>query len=79
MSDQPTNSTEAQDAEHEALQAVFDRVVSWQESATPEVIREELDRGLAEAGVDVDEATRARLVQYIHEDGSHGRVSDILS
>src|SRR3954453_8236661 len=34
----------------EAVQAVFDRVLSWQEGAPVETVREELEKGLSEIG-----------------------------
>lgn len=44
---------DAQGAEAEAQQAVVDRVLSWQEGAPVETVREELRKAAAEAGVDV--------------------------
>ena len=38
-------------ARREALERVVERVTAWQETATEGTVREELDRGLAEAGV----------------------------
>lgn len=62
----------------EALQAVYDRVNSWQESATPEKIREELDRAIDEAGIDVSEETRQTLVQHIDDRGGREDVVTLL-
>ena len=62
----------------EALQAVYDRVNSWQESATPEKIREELDRAIDEAGIDVSEETRQTLVQHIDDRGGREDVATLL-
>jgi hypothetical protein len=36
--------------ENEAVQAVVDRVLSWQEGAPVETVREELEKGLSEIG-----------------------------
>jgi hypothetical protein len=36
--------------DNEAVQAVLDRVLSWQEGAPVETVREELERGLSEIG-----------------------------
>ena len=36
--------------ENEAVQAVLDRVLSWQEGAPAETVREELERGLSAIG-----------------------------
>lgn len=38
-------------ARREALERVVERVSSWQETATEGTVHDELDRGLAEAGV----------------------------
>ena len=38
-------------ARREALERVVERVCSWQETATEGTVHDELDRGLAEAGV----------------------------
>jgi hypothetical protein len=38
-------------ARREALERVVERVNSWQETATEGTVHDELDRGLAEAGV----------------------------
>lgn len=78
MSDQLSASLPPDDPRIEALQAVVDRVTSWQETAEPQDIREELDKALATAGLDVDESVRDRIVEHIREDGSHASVRDIL-
>lgn len=49
-------ATGAQGAEAEAQQAVVDRVLSWQEGAPVETVREELRKAAAEVGVEVDDA-----------------------
>ena len=36
--------------DNEAVQAVLDRVLSWQEGAPVETVREELEKGLSEVG-----------------------------
>jgi hypothetical protein len=46
----------AQGAEAEAQQAVVDRVLSWQEGAPTETVREELRKAADEVGVSVDDA-----------------------
>ncbi|HEX6248156.1 MAG TPA: hypothetical protein VFZ64_09825 [Nocardioidaceae bacterium] len=43
-------------AEAEAQQAVVDRVLSWQEGAPAETVREELRKAADEAGIRVDDA-----------------------
>ena len=55
------------EARIEALQVVVDRVSSWQESAPERTVREELDAALEEVGLDLDDATRRRIVEHIHD------------
>lgn len=52
-------------ARREALQGVIDRVTSWQETATEGTVHEELDRGLAEAGVTLTAEQRDTVAQQI--------------
>lgn len=47
---------DARGTEAEAQQAVVDRVLSWQEGAPVETVREELRKAAAEVGVEVDDA-----------------------
>ena len=56
------------EAKVEALQAVVDRITSWQESAPPETVREELDAALADVGLDLDEGVKRRIVTQVHDD-----------
>lgn len=58
---------EQQDARTEALRGVIDRVTSWQETATEGTIHDELDRGLAEAGVTLTDEQRDRVAHRIGE------------
>lgn len=62
------DANEVLEARVEALQAVVDRVTSWQESAPEGTVRDELDAGLAEVGLDLDEPTRQGIVERIHAD-----------
>ncbi len=66
------------DARVEVLQAVVDRIVSWQEGADLATVRTELDRALVEAGVDVDEATRQRIVDRVSGETPHFDVREVL-
>ena len=68
-------SAEELDARLEALQAVVDRVSSWQESAPEGTVREELDAALAEVGLDLDDAVRRRIVEHIH--GGNAEQTDV--
>jgi hypothetical protein len=53
----------------EALQNVVERVSSWQETAPEGTVEDELDRGIAEAGIDVPAAVRQRLADRIAAGG----------
>ncbi|MDT0215023.1 hypothetical protein Q9R29_14115 [Rothia sp. ARF10] len=64
-------AAETEEARVEALQAVLDRVLSWQEGATEGTVREELDSALAEVGIDLDASVRERMVEHIHEGHEH--------
>jgi hypothetical protein len=44
------NSELRNEDDNEAVQAVVDRVLSWQEGAPVDTVREELEKGLAEIG-----------------------------
>jgi len=58
---------ENQEAATEAAQNVVDEVTSWEYSAEPGTIESRLDAGLAQAGVDVDDEERQRLVDEIDD------------
>jgi hypothetical protein len=47
---------DAEGAEAQAQQAVVDRVLSWQEGADVETVRQELRKAADEAGIEVDDA-----------------------
>ncbi len=66
MTDAP-NQQEQQDAATEAAQNVVDEVTSWEYSAEPDTIESRLDEGLEQAGVEVDDEQRQRLVDEIDE------------
>ncbi len=72
------NPNEHDDPRVEVLQAVYDRVSSYEESATPETIRQELDKAIAEAGVEVSDETRTRLTQHIDDRGGREDVANVL-
>lgn len=63
----------------EAVQAVVDRVTSWQDGATEGTVEQELRTGLEEAGVDLPEDDVVKLAEAIQD--RHGAVSarDVLS
>jgi hypothetical protein len=70
--------TERSSEEIEAVQAVVDRVTSWQDGATEGTVAEELRRGFQEAGVEVSEDEVTRLADAIEDE--HGAVdaSEVL-
>jgi hypothetical protein len=70
--------TERSSEEMEAVQAVVDRVTSWQDGATEGTVAEELRKGFGEAGVDVSDDEVTRLADAIEDE--HGAVdaADVL-
>ena len=64
MSDRP-NQTGDEEAATEAAQNVVDEVTSWEYSAETATIGTRLDEGLQEAGVDLEEGERRRVVEEI--------------
>lgn len=64
--------------ELEAVQAVVDRVTSWQDGATEGTVEDELRKGFDEAGVTVSDEERGKLADAIRDE--HGAVSaeDVL-
>jgi hypothetical protein len=64
--------TERSSEEMEAVQAVVDRVTSWQDGATEGTVAEELRKGFQEAGVDVSEDEVSKLADAIED--KHGAV-----
>lgn len=63
----------------EAVQAVVDRVSSYQDGAPEGTVEKELRAGIAETGVEVSDAEVARLAEAI--EAKHGAISasDVLS
>ena len=71
---------EALEAKVQVLQAVVDRVISWQEAADEQTVRKELDDALAESDVEVDTSVRDRIVAHIaSRDAPHVDVRQFLS
>jgi hypothetical protein len=60
------------------LQAVVDRVTSWQEGSDDSTVRKELDSALQAAEVDVDEVTRQRIVERVTSESPHFDVREVL-
>ena len=63
----------------EAIQAVVDRVTSWQDGAPEGTVEQELRDGFGAVGVDVSDEDVAKLADAIQD--RHGAVSaqDVLS
>ena len=63
----------------EAVQAVVDRVSSWQDGATEGTVENELRKGATEVGVDLSDDDVTRLAEAI--EARHGAVqaSEVLS
>jgi hypothetical protein len=67
------------DEKMEAIQAVVDRVTSWQDGATEGTVEDELRDGFGQSGVDVSDEDVRRLADAIQDE--HGTVSaqEVLS
>jgi hypothetical protein len=61
------NSDLRNDAPNEAVQAVVDRVLSWQAGAPVETVRSELENGLAAVGETMDEQWLQQTAARISE------------
>ena len=63
----------------EAVQAVVDRVTSWQDGATEGTVEDELRKGATEVGVDLSADEVTKLADAI--ESRHGAVqaSEVLS
>jgi len=57
----------------EAIQAVVERVSSYQDGAPEGTVEDELRNGLVEAGVELDDADVRRLAEAIETE--HGSIS----
>jgi hypothetical protein len=64
--------SERSSEEFEAVQAVVDRVTSWQDGATEGTVAEELRKGFQEVGVEVSDDEVATLADAIED--KHGAV-----
>ncbi len=60
------------DEQIETIQAVVDRVSSWQDGAPEGTVAEELTKGFAEAGIAVPDQDQGRLADAIQD--AHGEV-----
>lgn len=71
MSDSQSDQDRAEvaDARQEAAEHVVERVESWDEGAEPGTVRRDLEEGMAQAGVSVDDAELDRMAEDIHDEG----------
>jgi hypothetical protein len=79
MTEETADQPAVDEAKVEALQAVVDRLASWQDGAEEKTLREELDEGLDEAGIDIADDVRERIVEHLREDASHVDARAFLS
>lgn len=63
----------------EAVQAVVDRVSSYQDGAPEGTVEEELRAGLDEAGVTLDDAQVTALASAIESEHGNVDAADVLS
>lgn len=67
------------DERTETIQAVVDRVSSWQDGAPEGTIAQELRDGFTEAGVDVSDDEVTRLADAIQSEHGSVRAEEVLS
>lgn len=67
---QSTSGSEEAEARQQAAEYVVERVESWDEGARPQTVREDLQEGMAEAQVEVQDEDLDRMAMDIHEQGS---------
>ncbi len=79
MTDETVAKTGEDEAKVAALQAVVDRLASWQDGAEEKTLRQELDEGLAESGIDIDDDVRERIVEHVRENPTHVDARRFLS
>ena len=79
MTEETADQHEVDEAKVAALQAVVDRLASWQDGAEEKTLRQELDEGLDEAGIDVGDDVRERIVEHLRGDASHVDARTFLS
>jgi hypothetical protein len=67
------------DEKQEAIQAVVDRVTSWQDGATESTVESELRKGFTEAGVEVPDGDVSKLAEAIESEHGAVSASDVLA
>ncbi|MDT9591446.1 hypothetical protein RDV89_00105 [Nocardioides zeae] len=65
--------------EIETIQAVVDRVSSWQDGATEGTVETELANGFTEAGIEVAAEDRAALASAIQDEHGEIDAASVLS
>ncbi|MET0767578.1 MAG: hypothetical protein ABWY50_08040 [Aeromicrobium sp.] len=65
-------------AQHQAIQAVVDRVSSWQDGATEGTVADELAKGFDEAGIEVPQADQEALASAIQDKHGEIQVGEVL-
>ncbi|MET0952292.1 MAG: hypothetical protein ABWX57_03330, partial [Aeromicrobium sp.] len=63
---------------HQAIQAVVDRVSSWQDGATEGTVADELAKGFDEAGIEVPQADQEALASAIQDKHGEIQVGEVL-
>jgi len=71
-------TSERSSEELEAIQAVVDRVTSWQDGAPEGTVEEELRRGFSEAGVEVSDSDTRSLADAIESEHGAVRAAEVL-
>ena len=61
-----------------AVQAVLDRVSSWQETATEGTVESEVREGLDEVGIDLTDDDVAKLTRAIEDQGGEATAEQAL-
>lgn len=62
-----------------AIQAVVDRISSYQDGATEGTVEKELREGFKEAGLDMSDDELTRLAQAIESEHGSVQAADVLS
>ena len=76
MSEQ--TGSDARPPKVEAVQAVVDRITSWQDGATEETVREELLKALGEADLEVPDSFVEAVVERVRGNTEHFDVEPLL-
>jgi hypothetical protein len=67
-------SSNGQDEAREAAQHVADSTESWEHGAEESQVRDHLEQGLDQAGVEVPEGEKDKLVEQVRDEGSSPEV-----